>query len=57
MINLKALTVGFGFILVLLIFSIHKIRERSAHKKKIIEMKNRRKRRGKKKNKKKKLKM
>ena len=53
MINLKAFTVGFGFILAVIIFSIHKIRERSAHKKKLIEMKNRRKRRGKKKNKKK----
>ena len=52
MINLKAFTVGFGFILAVIIFLIHKIRERSAHKKKIIEMKNRRKRRGKKKNKK-----
>ncbi len=53
MINLKALTVGLGFILVVLIFLIHKIRERSLHKKKIIEMKNRRKRRGKKKDRKK----
>ncbi len=41
MINLKALTVGFGFVLAIIIFIIHKIRERFAHKKKIIEMKNR----------------
>ncbi len=52
MINLKAFTVGFGFILAVIIFSIHKLRARSTNKKKIIEMKNRRKRRGKKKNKK-----
>jgi len=44
MINLKALMVGFGFVLAIIIFTVHKIRARSAHKKKIIEMKNRRKR-------------
>jgi hypothetical protein len=43
MLNLKALMVGFGFILAILIFLIHKIRVRSIHKKKMAEMKNRRK--------------
>jgi len=52
MINLKALMVGFGFVLAIIIFIIHKIRARSAHKKKIAAMKNRRKR-NKRKNKKK----
>ena len=44
MINLKALMVGFGFVLAIILFIAHKIRARSAHKKKIAEMKNRRKR-------------
>jgi len=44
MFNLKDLMVGFGFILAIIIFLVHKIRARSAHKKKIQEMKNRRKR-------------
>ena len=44
MLNLKALMVGFGFLLAIIIFLVHKIRARSAHKKKIAEMKNRRKR-------------
>lgn len=48
MLNLKALMVGFGFILAILIFLIHKIRG-SIHKKKMAEMKNRRKK-GKRKN-------
>jgi len=52
MINLKDLMVGFGFILAIIIFIVHKIRARSAHRKKIIAMKNRRKR-NKRKNKKK----
>ena len=43
MINLKALMVGFGFVLAIIIFIIHKIRAKSAHKKKIAEMKNRKK--------------
>jgi hypothetical protein len=49
MLNLKALMVGLGFILAILILLIHKIRARSVHKKKMAEMKNRRKK-GKKKN-------
>jgi hypothetical protein len=53
MINLKDLTVGFGFIIAVIIFLVHKIKVRSAHKKKILERKNRRKRKGNKKNKKK----
>jgi hypothetical protein len=43
MINLKALMVGFGFVLAILVFVLHRIRERSARKKKIVQMKNRRK--------------
>lgn len=45
MINLKDLMVGFGFVLIVLIFIIQKIRIRSAHKKKIIEIKEKRKER------------
>jgi hypothetical protein len=52
MINLKALTVGFGFIIAIIIFLVHKIRVRSEHKKKILERKNRRKTKRNKKNKK-----
>jgi hypothetical protein len=43
MINLKALMAGFGFLIAIIIFLIHKIRTRSAHKKKISERKKRRK--------------
>ena len=43
MLNLKDLMVGFGFILAIIIFLVHKIRARAAHKKKIRDMKNRRK--------------
>jgi hypothetical protein len=43
MINLKALMIGFGFVLAILIFVLHKIRERSARKEKMVQMKNRRK--------------
>lgn len=49
MLNLKALMVGFGFIIAILIFLIHKIRVRYIHKKKMAEMKKRRKK-GKRKN-------
>jgi hypothetical protein len=44
MLNLKDLMVGFGFILAILIFLVNRIKARTAHKKKIIEMKNHRKR-------------
>jgi len=36
MINLKDLMVGFGFVLAIIIFIVHKIRARSAHKKKLL---------------------
>ena len=48
MLNLKDLMVGLGFILAILIFLVHKIRARSEHKQKIIEMKNNRKKKKKK---------
>jgi heme exporter protein D len=54
MLNLKALMVGFGFLLAIIIFLVHKIKARSAHKKKIAETKNRRNRNKKKKNRKRK---
>lgn len=41
--NLKAFLVGFGFLLVLAIFLLQKIRDRSARKEKITKMKNKRK--------------
>ena len=44
MLNLKDIMVGFGFILAIIIFLVHKIRVRAAHKKKIMDIKNRRKR-------------
>lgn len=43
MLNLKALMVGFGFLLVVIIFLTHKIKTRSANKKRIEEIKRRRK--------------
>jgi hypothetical protein len=41
--DLKAFLVGFGFLLVLAIFLLQKIRARSARQDKIMEMKNRKK--------------
>ncbi len=41
--NLKAFLVGFGFLLVLAIFLLQKIRARSARREKITKMKNKRK--------------
>ncbi len=43
MVDLKAFTVGLGFILAVIIYSVHRIKLRSEHKKKIAEIKNRRK--------------
>jgi hypothetical protein len=50
MINLKAFIVGLGFLLAILIFVVHKLRLRAAHKKRIAEIKNRRKKKKKRKN-------
>ena len=43
MINLKSLLVGFGFLLALLIYIMHKIRIRSANKERAAKIKNRKK--------------
>ena len=51
MINFKDYFVGFGFLLLLILYIVQRIRVRSKRKKEIIERKNKRKKRGIKENK------